>query len=186
MRIAIILLSTLALFACGNDQKSTSPTPTPTDTSNSSTAGTQSAKAPTTVAAQGSDQPTEPATDSTNSAQTADSAPPQTATTKPADTMAATEGGDNAQQQMLDLARKSGCLACHAVDKKLVGPAWIDVAKRYSADPKAKTRLAEKIAKGGRGNWSDVVGNAAMPPYSPRVSDTNIAKLVDFILSLAK
>ena len=86
----------------------------------------------------------------------------------------------------LALAQKSGCLACHAIDKKVVGPPWRDVSKRYLNDPKAKEKLVAKVSKGGRGNWTDVVGTAAMPPYSPRVSDENIAKLVDFVLSLEK
>lgn len=94
------------------------------------------------------------------------------------------DAGDHEEQ--LALARKSGCLACHAVDKKLVGPAWRDVSKRYKDDPEAKSKLITKVSKGGRGNWTEVVGTAAMPPYSPRVSDDNIAKLVEFVLSLEK
>lgn len=87
-------------------------------------------------------------------------------------------------QSKLALARKSGCLSCHAVNKKIVGPAWRDVAKRYKDVPDAKTTLITKVSKGGRGNWTEVVGTAAMPPYSPRVSDENIAQLVEFVLSL--
>ena len=49
-----------------------------------------------------------------------------------------------------DLAQKSGCLACHAVDKKVVGPAFQDVAKKYKAADEAK--LVEKVKKGGSGN----------------------------------
>ncbi|NOZ53753.1 MAG: c-type cytochrome [Gammaproteobacteria bacterium] len=97
---------------------------------------------------------------------------------------AAASSADQAETDNLALARKSGCLACHAVDKKMVGPAWNDVAKRYANNPDAKNLLIEKVTKGGRGNWTDIVGNAMMPPYSPRVSDENIDKLVDFILSL--
>ncbi|WP_455212325.1 c-type cytochrome [Kaarinaea lacus] len=95
---------------------------------------------------------------------------------------AETEG--NAVKAGLDLARASGCLACHAIDKKVVGPAWKDVAIRYADDTNARTKLFEKVAKGGRGNWTEVVGNMAMPPYSPRVSNENIEKLVSFVLSL--
>lgn len=80
----------------------------------------------------------------------------------------------------LDLAKKSGCLACHSVEKKVVGPAWKDVAAKYKGDAGAKATLIEKVKKGGKGNW----GAAPMPPYSPRVSDANIEKLVDFVLSL--
>lgn len=92
----------------------------------------------------------------------------------------------DSHQMQLSLARKSGCLACHAVDKKVVGPAWRDVSKRYKEDPDANAKLIAKVSKGGRGNWTDVVGTAAMPPYSPRVSDQDIALLVEFVLSLEK
>ena len=84
----------------------------------------------------------------------------------------------------MNLANKSGCLACHKVEKKLVGPAWRDVAKRYAGDKQAKQKLIEKVSSGGKGNWIDVTGGVAMPPYSPRVSNENIEKLVDFVLSL--
>ena len=82
----------------------------------------------------------------------------------------------------LDLAKKSGCLACHSVDKKIVGPAWSDVGKKYKGDAGAKARLVAKVKSGGKGVW----GPAPMPPYSPRVSDENIDKLVTFVLSLGK
>jgi len=84
----------------------------------------------------------------------------------------------------LALAKKSGCLACHSVEKKVVGPAWKDVAARYKGDPKARAALIAKVKKGGKGNWTKVVGNAVMPPYSPRVKDADIEKLVDFVLGL--
>lgn len=93
---------------------------------------------------------------------------------------------NNGHEEELALARKSGCLACHAIDKKIVGPPWRDVSKRYLNDPNAKEKLVAKVSKGGRGNWTDVVGSAAMPPYSPRVSNENITKLVEFVLSLEK
>jgi len=84
----------------------------------------------------------------------------------------------------LELAKKSGCLACHSVEKKVVGPAWKDVAAKYKGDAKAKAELIDKVKKGGKGNWTQVTGGAPMPPYSPRVTDANIEKLVDFILGL--
>lgn len=84
----------------------------------------------------------------------------------------------------LALAKKSGCLACHKIDNKLVGPAWKDIAARYKGDAEAKNRLIEKVSKGGKGNWTEVTGGAPMPPYSPRVSDEDIEKLVAFVLSL--
>ena len=82
----------------------------------------------------------------------------------------------------LELAKKSGCLACHSVDKKIVGPAWADVGKKYKGDAGAKAALIAKVKSGGKGVW----GPAPMPPYSPRVSDENIDKLVTFVLSLGK
>ena len=87
------------------------------------------------------------------------------------------------REEGLALANKSGCLACHKIETKLVGPAWRDVSKRYQGDPGAKAHLISKVKSGGKGNWTDVTGGIAMPPYSPRVSDADIEKLVLFILS---
>lgn len=84
----------------------------------------------------------------------------------------------------LELAKKSGCLACHAVDKKVVGPAWQDVSAKYKGDAAARAALISKVKAGGKGNWTDVTGGVPMPPYSPRVADADIEKLVDFVLGL--
>ena len=89
-------------------------------------------------------------------------------------------------EEGLELAKKSGCLACHSVEKKIVGPAWQDVSNKYKGDAGAKARLIEKIKKGGKGNWTEVTGGVPMPPYSPRVAEADIEKLVDFVLGLAK
>lgn len=80
----------------------------------------------------------------------------------------------------VDLAKKSGCLACHGIEKKVVGPSWVDIAAKYKANSNARSLLITKVKEGGRGSW----GAVPMPPYSPRVSDENIEKLVDFILTL--
>ncbi len=82
----------------------------------------------------------------------------------------------------LKLAKKSGCLACHSVEKKIVGPAWKDVGKKYKGVTDAKAMLIAKVKSGGKGIW----GPAPMPPYSPRVSDANIEILVDFVMSLGE
>ncbi len=82
----------------------------------------------------------------------------------------------------LDLAKRSGCLACHSIEKKIVGPSLRNIGKKYRGDAKAKARLAAKIKSGSKGVW----GTVPMPPYSPRVSDENIEKLVTFVLSLGK
>ena len=93
------------------------------------------------------------------------------------------DGGALSREEGLALANKSGCLACHKIETKLVGPAWRDVSNRYKGDPDAKARLIAKVKAGGKGNWTEVTGGIAMPPYSPRVSDENIEKLVTFVLS---
>ncbi len=84
----------------------------------------------------------------------------------------------------LELAKKSGCLACHSVETKIVGPAWKDVAAKYKSDPAARGALITKVKAGGKGNWTAVTGGVPMPPYSPRVADAGIEKLVDFVLAL--
>ena len=80
-----------------------------------------------------------------------------------------------------DLVKKSGCVACHANDKKLVGPAYNDVAKKYKGDAKAPPMLAEKVKKGGSGTW----GAVPMPPH-PQISDADIKTMVAYVLSLSK
>ena len=85
---------------------------------------------------------------------------------------------------MLGLAQKSGCLACHKIERKLVGPGWSDVAQRYRNDPHAHSKLFEKVSRGGGGNWTEVTEGRQMPPYGERVAPEDIATLVDFVLSL--
>ena len=118
-------------------------------------------------------------------------APTASATTAVASTAAAAavapaSAPPVAAPPQLDLAKRSGCLACHSIEKKVVGPAWNEVSKRYAGDTTAKTKLVEKVKKGGKGNWLVATGGATMPPYSPRVSDADIETLVDFVLSLQK
>lgn len=76
------------------------------------------------------------------------------------------------------LAKKHNCLACHAVDKKTVGPAYNEIAKKYKGQNVA-AKLQEKVKKGGQGVW----GNVPMPP-NPAVPDGDIKKLVDWILKM--
>jgi cytochrome c len=89
-------------------------------------------------------------------------------------------GGANAQS-LDDLLKKNGCTACHAVDKKVIGPAYVDVANKYKSDPKAAAYLQDKVKKGGSGVW----GQIPMPPNT-QVSDADIKKIVDDILKLKK
>ena len=69
----------------------------------------------------------------------------------------------------LALAKKSGCLACHSVEKKIVGPGWKDVAAKYKGDAGAKDRMIGKVAKGGKGNWTKITGGAPMRSEERRV-----------------
>ncbi len=91
-----------------------------------------------------------------------------------------------AKQALADeaLAKRSGCLECHSVDKKVVGPSYRDIAARYTNDARASEALIEKVKKGGKGNWTNITGGVPMPPFSPRLSDTEIKRLVDWVLSL--
>ncbi|HYA66485.1 MAG TPA: c-type cytochrome [Burkholderiaceae bacterium] len=77
------------------------------------------------------------------------------------------------------LAKKSGCFNCHAVDKKLVGPAYKDVAKKYKGDPDAVAKLTKKVSDGGSGVW----GPVPMPPNKGKVSEADIKTLVEWVLS---
>lgn len=79
------------------------------------------------------------------------------------------------------LAKKSNCMSCHQVDKKLVGPAYQDVAKKYAGQADAVAKLTEKVKKGGKGVW----GQIPMPPNAA-VKDADIEKLVKWILAGAK
>ncbi len=80
-----------------------------------------------------------------------------------------------------DLLKKTGCTACHSIDKKLIGPPYVDVAAKYKGDAGAAAKLAEKVKKGGSGVW----GQIPMPP-NPQVSDADIKTLIAYILALKK
>ena len=91
---------------------------------------------------------------------------------------------ERASMSPADLAKSAGCFECHSVDKKVVGPAWADVAAHYKGNEKARERLIEVVKKGGKGNWSLIAHGVPMPPHSPRLSDEEITRLVSWILSL--
>jgi cytochrome c len=80
-----------------------------------------------------------------------------------------------------DLLQKSGCTACHSVDKKIVGPAYNEVAAKYKGDAGAAAKLGDKVKKGGSGVW----GPVPMPP-NPAVSDADIKTMITHILALKK
>jgi len=78
-----------------------------------------------------------------------------------------------------DLATKNQCMACHAVDKKLVGPSYRDVAKRYAGNPQAQDLLARSIKTGGQGKW----GAISMPAQT-KLSEEDARKLAAWILNV--
>jgi cytochrome c len=78
----------------------------------------------------------------------------------------------------LALAQKKNCMACHTVEKKVVGPSYQDVAKKYAGQD-VSAKLATKIMKGGSGTWG------AIPmPANPQVSQAEADTLVKWVLSL--
>lgn len=77
-----------------------------------------------------------------------------------------------------ELAKSKNCMACHAVDKKLVGPSYKDVAAKYAGQSGAVEMLATKIQKGGVGNWGQIP-----MPANPQVNAEDAKKLAEWILS---
>lgn len=79
----------------------------------------------------------------------------------------------------LALAQSKNCMSCHAIDKKLVGPAYRDVATKYAGQKGAVDRLANKILKGGSGVW----GPVPMPANS-QVNEAEAKRLAAWVLTL--
>jgi cytochrome c len=77
------------------------------------------------------------------------------------------------------LAQSSGCMTCHSVDKKIIGPSFNEVAAKYRNDKKAEADLFKKVKSGGKGVW----GETPMPPNA-HVKDEDINTLVHWILTL--
>ena len=86
-----------------------------------------------------------------------------------------------AADELEDMMKKNGCNACHAEDKKVIGPSYKDVAAKYKGDATAVAKLSDKVKKGGSGVW----GPVPMPPNT-QVKDPDIKKMVELILALKK
>ena len=86
---------------------------------------------------------------------------------------------DNAAAEAM--MKKDGCAACHAIDKKLVGPAYVDVAAKYKGDKDAVAKLTKKVKEGGSGVW----GQIPMPPNAATPT-ADVTDLVTWILTLKK
>ena len=78
-----------------------------------------------------------------------------------------------------DLAQKKNCMACHALDKKLVGPSYKDVAAKYAGQKDAVDKLAQKVLKGGTGVWGPVP-----MPANAQVSEAEAKQLVQWVLTV--
>ncbi len=78
-----------------------------------------------------------------------------------------------------DLAQKKNCMACHAADKKLIGPGYKEVAAKYAGQKDAADKLAQKILKGGSGVWGQVP-----MPANPQVTDAEAKQLAQWVLSV--
>lgn len=79
-----------------------------------------------------------------------------------------------------DALTKAACTACHAPDKKLVGPAFKDIAAKYRGQKEASVQLADKVRKGGKGVW----GPIPMPPSGPdKISDADLKAALDWVLA---
>jgi len=87
---------------------------------------------------------------------------------------AAAAGGAQASEE---LAKKYNCLACHQIDKKSVGPAYKEIARKYKGQADAVAKLSDKVKKGGSGVW----GPVPMAP-NPAVPDADIKTLVEWVL----
>ena len=77
------------------------------------------------------------------------------------------------------LAQQKACMACHSADKKIIGPAFKDVAAKYTGQSNAVTMLAQKIVKGGSGVWG-----AVPMPANPNVSPAEARQLAEWVLSI--
>lgn len=77
------------------------------------------------------------------------------------------------------LAKSKNCMACHSVDKKVVGPAYKDVAKKFAGNKDAVATLTTAIMKGSKGVWGPVP-----MPANPQVSEAEATKLATWVMSL--
>ena len=89
--------------------------------------------------------------------------------------------GSAVADELEDMMKKNGCNACHAEDKKIIGPSYKDVSAKYKGDATAVAKLSDKVKKGGSGVW----GPIPMPPNTA-VKDPDVKKMVELILALKK
>lgn len=80
-----------------------------------------------------------------------------------------------------ELMSSGGCISCHRVDQKLIGPAFKEVAARYRADPQVAARLFTKVREGGEGEWGDM---PMQPNSEEKISDADLRTLIEWLLKL--
>lgn len=126
-------------------------------------------------------QPVPGVVPTTNYEESDSSAPAPATAAGVADTARATAAGaaDTAPATPQQMLSEYGCIACHATDHKVVGPAFDDVARKYHGDTGALAQLTEKVRAGGAGVWGDV----PMSP-NPQVPDADLQRLVKWVLAL--
>ena len=95
----------------------------------------------------------------------------------PPDPASASFGMDGGGDPVERLLNASACVACHTLDKRVVGPSFREVAAKYAGDGDAAGKLAKKVKEGGAGAW----GNVPMPPH-PQLSDADVGIMVSWIL----
>ncbi len=83
-----------------------------------------------------------------------------------------------AQDAGKELANKNGCMSCHDIGTKVIGPSFIQVAEKYRGQKDAAQVLAQKVREGGKGNW----GRVPMPPH-PQIKDAELASLITWVLA---
>ncbi len=91
----------------------------------------------------------------------------------------------SAEQPMPEVARKAGCVMCHKVESKLIGPAFAWIADKYKDDKAAgKKAIVDQIIKGGNRKWIRYTGGILMPPYESTTTEQQRDELAEFIMSL--
>jgi cytochrome c len=159
----------LGLVACSHQQSSSSE---------SSSASSEQSAAATTSSTPSSSSTTS-STTSTSSASSTSSAQICSGTGAQQVCASASSINQDDAKKLVAMAGTKGCLACHAVDKQVVGPAWIDVAKKYAGKPNAVAELTKAIKNGNQGIWG-----AVPMPAQTNLSDADAKKLAQMVLAL--
>lgn len=92
-------------------------------------------------------------------------------------TLAFANSADTPNNVALDLAKKNTCLSCHAINKKIIGPPFSEIAKKYRNNPSASTYLISRVRNGGSGVW----GVVAMPA-NRNVDQSELEKIIQWVL----